>query len=113
MRTCAENESFIRGERGDSEMNMDKILTLMEMPDTYSNHIETKIDTLLFNNPTLKKYVEYNPYPETAIEYNLQPRVIPDTNEFQSSYANDIYLKLPLSIYENIPIRELDSSSII
>lgn len=116
MRSGAENENPIRGERGDSEQCFDKIISLLEMPKSYKNHIETKIDTLLFNNPSLKKYCQYPETNETSIDYNLQPRVI-DTSDYLKNvlsagfnYQNDIYNKLPLTIYENIQLREIEKS---
>jgi hypothetical protein len=119
LRSCGENEHVIRGERGDSELAFDKVLHLAEMSETYSKHVETKIDTLLFNNPSFKKYASYTSYPETGIEYNLQPRsLIDNTNRYQSqellgesNYYYELNSRLSLSIYENIKIREIDNSS--
>ncbi len=116
LRSCGENEHVIRSERGDSEMAYEKVLNLIEMPESYTKHIETKIDTLLFNNPSFKKYASYSPFNETSIEYNLQPRSLIKNNidsdsPFESTYTYELHSKLPLSIYEHLNIRELDNSS--
>jgi hypothetical protein len=110
MRSCAENECVIRGERGDSEMAFDKIKCILGLPDSYKSHIETSIDTILFNNPSLKKYAGFNDISESQLDYNLQPRKVNiDHNKLtESNYACDLYKLLPLSLYNNIPIRELD-----
>jgi flagellar biosynthesis regulator FlaF len=110
MRTCAENEQAIRGERGDSEMAFDKIINLLEMPESYKQHIHTKIDTLLFNNPSFKKFVSFNNFTENSIDYNLQPRTIDHKEDIHFNYSNELYSKLPLSIYENLPIREIENN---
>ena len=86
------------------------------MPETNKNHIETSIETLLFSNPNLKKYASYKTYSESALEYNLQPRdlVIGYSKEnHYSHYAYDLNMKLPFSIYEFIPNRDLDNSCMI
>lgn len=111
MRSCAENEQTIRGERGDSELAFDKLVGVIEMPDSYKNHVYTSIDSVLFKNPSFKKYADYTYFNETALDYNLQPRNILDKNElFFSNYANELYKKLPLSYFDNVPLRELDSN---
>ncbi len=116
LRSGSENENPIRGERGDSEQSIEKISSLLDMPKTYKFHIETKIDTLLFNNPSLKKYSQYPEYNEASMDYNLQTRYI-DTSDYLKNvfsagfnYQNDIYNKLPLTIYENIQLREVEKS---
>ena len=83
------------------------------------NHLETKLDSLLFNNPSLKKYCQYPEYTESALDYNLQPRIV-DTSDYLKNvfsagfnYQNDIYNKLPLTIYENIQLRELEKSNFL
>jgi hypothetical protein len=119
LRSCGENEHVIRGERGDSEMSFDKVLHLVEMSESYTKHVETKIDTLLFNNPSFKKYASYTSYPESSIEYNLQPRnLIKNSKDYESqglqgesTYKYELHSRLPLSIYEHMNIRELDNSS--
>jgi hypothetical protein len=92
-------------------LSFDKILNIVEMPSSYKNHIETKIDSLLFKNPSMKKYVQYNGYSENTIEYNLQPRNINNNaiENLHSNYSNELYKKLPLSIYENLQMREVDN----
>jgi hypothetical protein len=112
LRSCAENESIIRGERGDSEMAFDKIKGILELPASYKLHIETSVDTVLFNNPSLKKYAGFNSYQESSIDYNLQPRKvnIGPMKLKESNYPADLYKLLPLSLYNNIPIRELDEN---
>lgn len=116
LRSGAENENPIRDERGDSEQNIDSIMNLLEMPNSYKNHIETNIDSLLFNNPSLKKYNQYSQKSECALDYNLQSRHIDTREYFQNvtstgfNYQNDIYNKLPLTIYDNVQIREQEKS---
>ena len=118
LRSGAENENPVRDERGDSEQNIDKIMNLLEMPNSYKNHIETKIDSLLFNNPSLKKYNQYTQNNECALDYNLQSRHIDTKDYFQNvssagfNYQNDIYNKLPLTIYDNVQIREQEKSKL-
>jgi hypothetical protein len=113
MRTCADYESVIRGERGDSELAYDKLLSnnIIDMPESYRHHVSTTIDTLLISNPAFKKYSNYSKYTESGTDYNLQPRIINTKANLLSSYGNDLYRKLPLSIYENIPQYELDNHS--
>jgi len=119
MRTCVENENITRGERGDSEISIDKIMGLIEMPVSYRNHTMTKSETLLFNNPALKKYAQFNNYHENSIQFNLQPINLNYPNDYtgginyNSNYANELYSKLPLSIYDNYAVRDLDNSSIL
>jgi hypothetical protein len=118
LRSCAENENYLRGERGDSELTIDKIMGIIEMPESYKNHLEVKSETLLFNNPSLKKCAQFNPFYENAIEYNLQPfsNLNNDHNSNKnmrndSNYANELYNRLPLSVYDNLAIRDLDNYS--
>jgi hypothetical protein len=109
LRSCAENESVIRGERGDSELAFDKISSLLAIPESYKTHIETTMDTLLFNNPSLKKYAPYESFNESSLDYNLQPRKLgADHIDTQSYYKENLYNILPLSLYNTLPIRELD-----
>jgi hypothetical protein len=118
LRSCSEYENVIRSERGDSELSIDKIMGIIEMPESYKNHFEVKSDALLSNNPYLKKYAQLNPFNENAIEYNLQP-INPYDNPYylenrlvsNSNYANDLYSRLPLSIYDNYAIRDMDNYS--
>ncbi len=84
------------------------------MPDTFKNHIDTSIDALLFNNPSLKKFVPYDTYTENSIDFNLQARFINNQdkdNLLYSNYANEIYNKHTLSVYENLPLREVENFS--
>lgn len=118
LRNCAENENSIRGERGDSELSIDKIMGIIEMPESYRNHFKVKSEALLFNNPSLKKYAEFNPFNENAIEYNLQPHSklynYHNNNRnltYSSNYANELYNRLPLSVYDNYAIRDMDNYS--
>jgi hypothetical protein len=111
LRTCAENEDPIRGSRGDSEMAFEKLSSLIEMPISYKKHIQTGIDTLLFNNPSFKKFAPYITFTENAIDFNLQPRLIPYEDDFYSNFYNELYNKLPLSIYENVNLKEIDNYS--
>ena len=115
LRSGAENENPVRDERGDSEQNIDTIMNLLEMPNSYKNHIETNIDSLLFNNPSFKKYNQYPAKNECYLDYNLQSRHI-DTKDYLQNvssgfnYQNDIYNKLPLTIYDNVQIKEQEKS---
>lgn len=115
FRNCAENENSIRGERGDSELCLDKILGIIEMPENYKNHSNWKSETLLFNNPTLKKYAQFHTYYENAIDYNLQPiggyhsPINNSKDPYDSKYSNDLYNRLPLSVFDNLPIKEMDN----
>ena len=115
LRSGAENENPVRDERGDSEQNIDIILNLLEMPNSYKNHIETNIDSLLFNNPSFKKYNQYSQNNECALDFNLQSRHIDTSDYFQNvstgfNYQNDIYSKLPLTIYDKVEIKEQEKS---
>jgi len=88
----------------------------MDMPTSFKNHIDTQIDTLLFNNPSLKKYAEFNPFPETSSDYNLQNRKLPKNNtdnvsNYYNHYNYDMAKTLPLSIYDTLNYRELDNNS--
>lgn len=97
-------------------MEFNNIQKLIEMPTTMKNHIETNIETLLFSNPGLKKYAPYQSFYESAIEYNLQPRNLNIgyvKESHYSHYAYDMTVKLPFSIYEFIPNRDLDNSCMI
>ena len=97
-------------------MDVTNISTLTEMPITMKKHIESNIDTLLFSNPGLKKYALYNTFYESAIEYNLQPRNVNmgyvKENHY-SHYAYDMNMKIPFSIYETLPNRDLDNSCMV
>jgi hypothetical protein len=108
MRSCAENENIIRGERGDSELSYEKIENILKMPDSYKQHVETSIDTLLFNNPSFKKYAQYSYYTEGTVDFNLQPRKIDNSKEIKINYKEDLDNKIKLSAYKNIQIREID-----
>ena len=97
-------------------MEYNNIQKLIEMPATMRNHIETNTDTLLFSNPGLKKYAPYESFNESAIEYNLQPRNLNmgyNKESHYSHFAYDMTLKLPFSIYEFIPNRDLDNSCMV
>ena len=117
FRNCAENENSLRGERGDSELGLDKILGIIEMPENYKNHSNGKSETLLFNNPSLKKYAQFHSYYENAIDYNMQPIVgyhppLNNTKDsYNSKYASELYNRLPLSVYDNLPIKDMDTYS--
>lgn len=111
MRSCAENENIIRGERGDSELSYEKVESILNMPASYKEHVETSIDTLLFNNPSFKKYAQYNYYTEGTVDFNLQPRKIAISNDIKINYKDDLYSKITLSAYNKIQIREVDNDS--
>jgi hypothetical protein len=110
IRSCAENESIFRGERGDSELSYDKINKLLEMPDSYRNHLDAGIDAILFSNSSFKKYASYNYYTEGSVDFNLQPRKLDVSNQINYSYKEDLYKRLPLSM--NINYREVDRNCI-
>ena len=59
----------------------------------------------------LKKYSDYNPYSETALDYNLQTRALPKNSNNFNHYNYDMTKILPLSIYDNMNYRELDNNS--
>jgi len=111
MRQGAESDYILRGERGTSELLYEKVSDLMDMPSSFRNHIDTQIDTLLFNNPSLKKYSEYNSYTETSLDYNLQNRTLPKNNDHFNHYTYDMTRTLPISIYDTLNYRELDNNS--
>lgn len=107
IRSCSENENTIRGERGDTINEDIHMNILSQMPNTYMEHCDANY--LLFNNPLLKKYIEYNPYVESSIDYNLQLNNGNTNNShsnshsdsiqksIHSNYQNELYDKLRLS----------------
>lgn len=115
MRSCAENEHPIRQDRGDSEMEFDKLTSLLELPETLTQHLETSVETYLFNNPGIKKYADLRYYIEGSVDYNLQPCVINDSDRDSntvsySNYSNELFNKLPLTAPE-YHMRKLDNNS--
>jgi hypothetical protein len=112
MRVCGENEGALRGERGDLDLAFENTQHLFEIPENFKLHIDHPSDSLLFTNPNLKKFAGYNIFTETSIDYNLQPRLIKEF-EYEEKYRNysyELYNKLNFSIFENMPIRSLDSN---
>lgn len=114
MRVCGENESTIRGERGDFDLNFENTQNLFNLPQALIHNIDHSRESLLFPNPYFKHYAGYNTYTETAIEYNLQPRDIRDFEyaDVHRNYSYELYNKLNFSVNENLPIRLLDNNSI-
>ena len=76
-----------------------------EIADKHLEHIYTEPNDLIFNNPLLKNYKSINDVTECSIDYNLQPRLIKEYYVNNSSYQNDIYMKLNLSFTDNDNIR--------
>ena len=78
---------------------------LFELSDKFMEHIYTEPKDLIFGNPLLKNYKSLNKFNECDIDYNLQPREIKECYLKNSSYQNDIYMKLNLSFTDNDKIR--------
>ena len=78
---------------------------LFELSDKFKEHLFTESKDLIFENPMLKNYKTLNKYNECDINYNLQPREIKECYLNNSSYKNDIYMKLNLSFTDNEKIR--------
>ena len=105
LRPSCENENIIRKERGDTEFDPLKHKELFELSDKFKEHIYTEPKDLIFGNPLLKNYNTINIINECDINYNLQPREIKECYNNNSSYQNDIYMKLNLSFTDNDKIR--------
>ena len=71
------------------------------------------IQNLIFGNPLLKNYNPINIINECDINYNLQPREIKECYINNSSYQNDIYMKLNLRFTDNDKIitRSIDNEN--
>ena len=105
LRPCCESENLIRKERGDTEFDPLKHKELFELSDKFMEHIYTEPKDLIFENPMLKNYKPITNINECDIDYNLQPREIKECYLKNSSYQNDIYMKLNLSFTDNDKIR--------
>ena len=105
IRPSCESENLIRKERGDTEFDPLKHKELFELSDKFMEHIYTEPKDLIFGNPLLKNYKSLNKFNECDIDYNLQPREINECYLKNSSYQNDIYMKLNLSFTDNEKIR--------
>ncbi|MCQ2818369.1 MAG: hypothetical protein MJ252_13970 [archaeon] len=114
FRPSNESEGLIRYQRGDSEMDFDNRKDLFELSDCFKQHLYTDECDLIFNNPTLKCFKQPNPMTETSYEYNLQPRKIEPYYNSNSTYKDDMYMKINFSYTdnENIRLRQLDSNSL-
>jgi hypothetical protein len=96
---------LIREERGDTEFDPLKHKDYFEIPEKQLEHIFTEPGDLIFNNPLLKNYTPINDMTECNIDYNLQPRLIKECYVNNSSYQNDLYMKLNLSFTDNENVR--------
>ena len=105
IRPSCESEHLIRKERGDTEFDPLKHKELFELSDKFMEHIYTEPNDLIFENPMLKNYKPITNFNECDINYNLQPREIKECYLKNSSYQNDIYMKLNLSFTDNEKIR--------
>ena len=105
IRPSCESENLIREERGDTEFDPLKHKEFFEIADKHLEHIYTEPNDLIFNNPLLKNYKSINDVTECSIDYNLQTRLIKECYVNNSSYKNDIYMKLNLSFTDNDNIR--------
>ena len=107
LRPSCESENLIRKERGDTEFDPLKHKEYFDISEKFMEHIYSEPNDLIFGNPTLKNYVPITTTSlnECDINYNLQPREIKDCYVNNSSYQNDIYMKLNLSFTDNDKIR--------
>ena len=105
IRPSCESENLIRKERGDTEFDPLKHKELFEISNKFIEHIFTEPKDLIFENPMLKNYKPVPNFNECDINYNLQPREIKQCYLKNSSYQNDIYMKLNLSFTDNEKIR--------
>ncbi len=105
MRPSCESENSIREERGDTEFDPLKHKDYFDIAEKHLEHIYTEPNDLIFINPLLKNYKPINDMTECNIDYNLQPRLIKECYVNNSSYQNDIYMKLNLSFTDNERIR--------
>ena len=107
LRPSCESENLIRKERGDTEFDPLKHKEYFDISEKFMEHIYSEPNDLIFGNPNLKNYVPITSTSlnECDINYNLQPREIKDCYVNNSSYQNDIYMKLNLSFTDNDKIR--------
>jgi hypothetical protein len=105
IRPSCESENLIREERGDTEFDPLKHKDYFEIPEKQLEHIFTEPGDLIFNNPLLKNYTPINDMTECNIDYNLQQRLIKECYVNNSSYQNDLYMKVNLSFTDNESVR--------
>ena len=105
VRPSCESENLIREERGDTEFDPLKHKDYFDIAEKHLEHIYTEPNDLIFINPLLKNYKPINDVTECNIDYNLQPRLIKECYVNNSTYQNDIYMKLNLSFTDNDNIR--------
>ena len=105
MRPSCESENSIREERGDTEFDPLKHKDYFDIAEKHLEHIYTEPNDLIFINPLLKNYKPINEMTECNIDYNLQPRLIKECYVNNSTYQNDIYMKLNISFTDNENIR--------
>ena len=105
IRPSCESENLIREERGDTEFDPLKHKEYFDIAEKHLEHLYTEPGDLIFNNPLLKNYKPINDITECNIDYNLQPRLIKECYVNNSSYQNDLYMKLNLSFTDNENIR--------
>ena len=105
IRPSCESENLIREERGDTEFDPLKHKEYFDIADKHLEHIYTEPNDLIFNNPLLKNYKPLNDITECNIDYNLQSRLIKECYVNNSTYQNDIYMKLNISFTDNDNIR--------
>ena len=105
IRPSCPSENLIREERGDTEFDPTKHETYFEISQKHLEHIYTEPHDLIFINPMLKNYKTLNDNTEYNLDYNLQPRPIKECYVKNSTYQNDIYMKLNLSFTDNDSIR--------
>ena len=105
IRPSCESENLIREERGDTEFDPLKHKDYFDIAEKHLEHIYTEPNDLIFNNPLLKNYKPINDVTECSIDYNLQPRLIKECYVNNSSYQNDLYMKLNLSFTDNDKVR--------
>ena len=105
IRPSCESENLIREERGDTEFDPLKHKDYFDIAEKHLEHIYTEPNDLIFINPLLKNYKPINDVTECNIDYNLQPRLIKECYVNNSTYQNDIYMKLNLSFTDNDNIR--------
>ena len=105
IRPSCESENLIREERGDTEFDPLKHKDYFDIAEKHLEHIYTEHNDLIFINPMLKNYKSVSGISECNIDYNLQPRLIKECYVNNSTYQNDIYMKLNISFTDNDNIR--------
>lgn len=75
----------------------------------YSHYAYVEREDLIFANPNLRKYTEYNYYTESSFDYNLQPKILPP-KESALNYGYLITDSLDVNMDGSIKRKELLSS---